>query len=132
MNDTGYSEEELKEIQDIDDEASVVGASVSEPQEPMKEPEIIYEFRKPYTFEGKTYTEIDLSPITGFNTRDMQAIETAFAKTRHAPEKKWFDVLYMKIIAMRATGLPVEFFDGMLMKDFLEIEARIRAYFLFT
>lgn len=124
-------EKEIKALEEMDKEAEVVGASVSEPPEPPEEPEIIYQFKEPYVFDDKEYKEIDLSKITQFSTRDMEFLDKAYLQTRRVPEKKWFDTTFMKLIAMQATGLPVEFFNSMRAKEFMEIEARIRLYFLF-
>lgn len=122
---------EINELKKLDEEADLAGASTSEAPEPPEEPQLIYQFGKPYIFEGNTYEDINLNGITRFTTRDMEYFDRALTRVGHSPQNKWFDTTYMKLIATRATGFPIDFFNTMPMKEFIEIEARIRAYFLF-
>jgi len=127
--------EELKEINElkqIEEETDVQSAGYHEEPELPEEPSITYQFHKPYIFEGTEYTEIDLSGVTKFNTRDSEWLDRMMKKTGHSSTNKWHETTYLKLIAQRATGYPVEFFNYMPMKDFIEIGARIQAYFLFT
>lgn len=122
---------EISELKELDEQAEIEAATLeAEPQE-IEEPEIIYRFMKPYKFDGETYEEIDLSGITRFNTRDAEYLDRVLKQAGHSPQNKWFDTTYIKMICVRATNKPVAFFNNMHMKDFMEIEARVRKYFLF-
>lgn len=88
------------------------------------------EFSKPYTFEGETYTGIDLSgcdDLTGKDAAKAEKIMTAKGETNMFPE---MSSTYAFIIASMGTGKPVEFFDGLPLKDSTRVKNRVRACFL--
>ncbi len=122
---------EIKELKQIEEETDVEVAGLHEEPTMPEEPSIIYTFHKPYKFEGTEYTELDLSGMTKFTTRDSEWLDRMMKKAGHAVTNKWHDTTYLKLIAQRATGYPIDFFNLMPFKDFVEIGARIQAYFLF-
>lgn len=122
---------ETRELKQLEEETDVQAASITDESEPPEEPSIVYQFKKPYKFEGTEYPEIDLSGICKFNTRDSEWLDRMMRKSGHPLTNKWHETTYLKLIAQRATGYPIEFFNYMPMRDFLEIAARVQAYFLF-
>ena len=51
---------------------------------------------------------------------------------KHSPgANKYTDTMYMKHMAMRVTGKPLEFFNTMSMRNFEEVKGRLLMYFLF-
>ncbi len=88
------------------------------------------EFSKPYTFEGETYTEIDLSgcdELTGKDAAKAEKIMTARGETAMFPE---LSSSYAFVIASMGTGKPVEFFAGLPLRDSTKVKNRVRACFL--
>lgn len=87
-------------------------------------------FTKPYTFEGETYTEIDLSgcdELTGNDAAKAEKIMLAKGDANMFPE---MSANYAFIIASLGTGKPVEFFTGLPLKDSTKVKNRVRTCFL--
>lgn len=85
---------------------------------------------KTYDLDGKKVSELDLSGLEDLTTTDAEYIERVMAKMNHHPINKFADTTYAKHIAMRVTGLPVEFFNALKWRDMRHIIARITVYFL--
>jgi hypothetical protein len=88
------------------------------------------ELSREYNFNGKKIKEIDLSRLEDLTTRDAEEIDKIMAKLSHYPRNRYRDTLYCKHIAMRATGLPADFFDMLRWKDMDEVTSRVTIYFL--
>lgn len=86
---------------------------------------------KTYDLDGKKISELDLSGLEDLTTTDGEYIERVMAKMNHHPINKFADTTYAKHIAMRVTGLPVEFFNALKWKDMKHIIDRITVYFLY-
>lgn len=86
---------------------------------------------KTYDLDGKKVSELDLSGLEDLTTTDAEYIERVMAKMNHHPINKFADTTYAKHIAMRVTGLPVEFFNALKWRDMRHIIARITVYFLY-
>ena len=90
----------------------------------------LVKFSKPYTFEDKEYTEIDLSgcdELTGNDAAKAEKIMLAKGDTNMFPE---MSSTYAFIIASLGTGKPVEFFTGLPLKDSTKVKNRVRTCFL--
>ena len=140
-----------EEMDALLDEASVEADAetmVSEPEEeekPLGEEEAIRavesetdgdkrylcEFSKEYTFDGKKIKELDLSGLLDLTTKDLEFVDFVFAKMGYAPQNKYDDILWRKHIAMRATGMPVEFFNMLSARDMMYVGAKVWNYFLY-
>ena len=83
-----------------------------------------------YDLDGKKINEVDLSGLADMTTADAQDIDRVMERMHHHPQNKFRDIMYTKHIAMKATGLPVEFFNNLLWKDMEAITSRITIYFL--
>lgn len=86
---------------------------------------------KTYDLEGKKIKEVDLSGLEDLTTADGEYIDRVMAKMNYHPRDKFRDITYTKHIAMRVTGLPIEFFNMLRWKDQQAITSRITVYFLF-
>lgn len=86
---------------------------------------------KTYDLDGKKISEIDLSGLEDLTTADGEYIERVMAKLNHTPTNKFMDLTYTKHIAMKVTGLPIEFFNALKWKDQQRITSRIAVYFLY-
>lgn len=83
-----------------------------------------------YELDGRQIREVDLSGLVDLTTADAQDVERVMNKMKHHPQNKFRDIMYTKHIAMKVTGLPVEFFNGLSWKDMEAVSARIAIYFL--
>lgn len=88
--------------------------------------------KKPYNWNGKEISEIDLIGLDTMTTRDMEVIDREMREIRYKvdPDTKFTDTVYVKHLVSRITGLPTDFFDLMRVKDMQEIISVVRLYFL--
>ena len=86
---------------------------------------------KTYDLEGKKIKEVDLSGLEDLTTADGEYIDRVIAKMNYHPRDKFRDITYTKHIAMKVTGLPIEFFNMLRWKDQQAITSRIAVYYLF-
>lgn len=91
-------------------------------------------FDKEYEFDDgsgvKKYTSIDMSGLLDLKTVDGEICDRVLTKLRHAPANKFIDTIYTKHIAMRATGLSVEFFNMLSIRDMQKVTNEVYVYFL--
>lgn len=93
-------------------------------------PPLVANFEKTYKFEGKEYDKIDLSGMRKMNTTDSQELDDVMRAMGRVLVNKFRDTMYCKHVAMRATSLPVEFFNALSMKDINEVGNVVQYYFL--
>lgn len=104
-------------------------ASISQVTEETGEEEenLVIVFNKPYLFEGKEYTEVDLSGLKDLSGADMievnKYVERNSAKTVNIMPEVSMEFLFM--MAAKASDLPVEFFMGMPAKQSLSIKRSV-------
>ena len=100
-------------------------------QEEEDDVSMVIKFKKPFVFEGKTYTEIDLSALENVTVDDMVAVNKiigpgAFGRVEMNPE---FSLEYACHLAARATKMPVEFFFALRPGDGLKVKNRVINFF---
>ena len=89
------------------------------------------ELTREYDFDGERIRKVDLSGLKELTTVDGTEIDQVMERMNHEPRNKFRDLTYTKHIAMRVTGLPVEFFNNLIWKEMERIKNRITLYFLF-
>lgn len=89
---------------------------------------LIIELRKPYTFEGKTYDEIDLRGLETLTADDMIAASRVLDRSGSFSFLPEMTVEYACVISSRATKLPIEFFKGLHPKDAMKLKNRITGF----
>lgn len=94
-----------------------------------EEESLVIKLRKPYQFERKEYTEIDLSGLEELTAADMIALENQYDRKSPGinvmPEVK---VGYAVMMAARAAKLPVEFFNGLPPKEAMKVKNRVMGF----
>lgn len=98
----------------------------------IRVPLIVKLSRSYNNLSGKEINTVDLSGLETLTTMDAQEIDQIVSRLGHVPGNKWKDTLYTKHVAVKASGLPVEFFNQLLWKDMEEIKATVAYYFLFA
>lgn len=150
MNENGIKEEnttweeveERAELMAAADEAAAgnrtpekAGSDMENKKEQDKS-EYEVEFRRPYEFDDgsgiKEYPSIDMSGLVDLTTIDGEVFDRVLVKRQHMPPNKFTDILYCKVVAWKVTGLPIEFFDMLDMRDMLRITAMVHHHFLRT
>lgn len=81
---------------------------------------------------GEKIDTIDLSGMENLTTMDAQEVDQIVSKLGYVPRNKWRDTLYTKHVAVKATGLTVEFFNALAWKDMEKITSTVTVYFLLS
>lgn len=85
-------------------------------------------FKKPITWEDETYKEIDLSGLEDLSARDMIQAQRAMEKSGSMNVMPELSLEYACIMASKATGIPVEFFQNLPMKESGRLKNRITTF----
>lgn len=82
---------------------------------------------KPYTYDGKAVSVIDLSGVEELTSKDVSAAENEVLKTGiySANMKNFF--VYSCALASRATGNPIEFFTKMPLVDAVKVRSTVNS-----
>ena len=91
---------------------------------------LVVTLKNPYHFEGKEYTEIDLTTLESLTTNDMIAAERHYSRHTAISAMPELSFEYSMELAARATKLPVEFFFGLPPREGMKVKNRV-ASFLF-
>lgn len=93
------------------------------------EDELVIKFRKPYVFEGETFTELDLHGLEDLRGRDLTAIEKAFNKSGVSSFVPESTTTYAKIVATKVTRLPAEYFEDLPVWEVEKIKSAVTGFF---
>lgn len=89
----------------------------------------IITLKNPYTFEGKEYTEIDLTGMEDMTAGDMIRVEKLYSRANSGlnvmPE---VSEEYALFFAASVTKLPIEFFYGLPAKTMMRIKNRVMGF----
>lgn len=89
----------------------------------------VLKFTKPYNFEGKEYTEVDLSGLESITARDMIEAEKLYGRTGGFSFIPEMSMGYAIMIATRASKHPIEFFQGLPPKDAMRVKNKVTSFF---
>lgn len=95
---------------------------------PAEDNELFIKFGKPFEFEGKTYTEIDLSgleDLTGIDLLKADRILRAQGITAPLSEMTPEAACYFAGIA---AGLPMEFFKTLPIKEMVKVRTTVMGF----
>ena len=98
------------------------------PEAEAKE-ETLLTLSKPYTFEGQTYTEIDLAGLETLTAEDMIAAEKYLNRSGIISPIPDMTLEHVCFMASRTSGLPVEFFKRLPPKDATKLKNKITTFF---
>lgn len=104
------------------------------PIEDDEEDSLIITLKKPYTFEGKDYTEIDLSGLENLNASDMIKVNKRMNRASGGSSELLpeFSLEYALYLASIATKLPVEFFLNLPPRVALKVKTRVTGFLFGT
>lgn len=93
----------------------------------------LIKFKKPYNFEGKEYSEIDLNldALTGTNIEEAEMQFTTQNPTVavQTPLKE-MSKGFQCVIAAKSSKQPVEFFKGLPARDYVKVTQRVQTFLL--
>lgn len=130
MDNVKNMEETVAERADLMADADERSGEKEDPKK-IRVPFIVKLSRSYDDLSGNKIDTVDLSGLETLTTMDAQEVDRIVSRLGHVPGNKWKDTLYTKHVAVKATGLPVEFFNQLLWKDMEEIKATVMYYFLF-
>jgi len=94
-----------------------------------EETSAILKFSKPYHFEDKTYTELDLSGLDSLTAEDMIAADKYLSRNGNFSVMPEMSLEYACFVASKATDLPIEFFRRLPPKDAIKVKNRVTNFF---
>lgn len=92
-----------------------------------KNDELILRFRTPYTFDGETYNELDLSGLENVTAATLENVGRIVLKAspEQNPATLEMTLGYCQHLAARVTKLPFEFFKGLSAKDAISLKTLV-------
>ncbi|MDO4439200.1 MAG: phage tail assembly protein [Eubacteriales bacterium] len=90
----------------------------------------IIKFKKAYTWEGKEYTELDLSGLDNLKIKDAIEIQSELFDEQETASALLSETTtsFARKLACRATGMPIEFFKLMPIPITRQVTAKIQEY----
>lgn len=112
-----------------EDTAALAEAKEREDIGDSGEESLVVKLKKPYLFEKKEYTEIDLTALEDLTAADLIKLENQYER-RHPginvmPEVK---VEYAVMMAAQAAKQPIEFFHGLPPKEAMKVKNRVMGF----
>ena len=103
---------------------------VNDTTEAVEEETTVVKFTKPYKFEGKEYTEIDLASLGDLSAADMIAVDKIMKRSSGGSVDVMPEVTleYACTISARATNMPIEFFTGLPPKEAMKVKNRVMGF----
>lgn len=110
--------------ENVIDEENVTTEAVEE------EESLVVKFKKTYMFEGKEYTEINLTALEDISAADMIATNKYMDRNSAGtvsimPE---ISLEYACVLSAKATKMPIEFFTGLPPKEALKVKNRVMGF----
>ncbi len=107
----------------------ITEAETGEPEQ--EDGSMVVELSKPYKLDGKEIREVDLGTLADLTGADMLTINRMMRKRGNVDASPEFTLEYAFYAAMQATGLPLEFFHMLSMKDSMKIKTRVNYFLLY-
>lgn len=92
------------------------------------EPEgLILRFNRPYKFDGREYTEVDLSGLKDVTAGVLENVGKTVSKKNPGinPALMEMSMPFCNYLAQRVAGLPLEFFTGLPAKEAIKLKAMV-------
>lgn len=106
-------------------EAGEIGATENGQED--QEISLVLKFRKPFSFDGKQYTEVDLSGLEDATAKDLEAVGRILEKQAKSTNPATMEMTmgYAQLLANRVTGLPLEFFKNLPAKEAMALKTTV-------
>ena len=111
-------------MSNITENTAALGAAEQETEEES----LVLKFRKPYKFEGQEYTEVDLSAMEDMTAADLCAVGKIMTRLGIVNPVAEMTVDYAIYMAARASGKPVEFFQGLPTKEGIKLKNMVTGF----
>ena len=84
--------------------------------------DLVLRFQKPYSFEGETFTEVDLSGLEDLSAADLCKVGKMVKKTDGLDPIAEMSLPYAIFMAARVTGKPLEFFQQLPAREAVKLK----------
>lgn len=84
--------------------------------------DLVLRFQKPYSFEGETYTEVDLSGLEDLSAADLCKVGKMVKKIDGVDPIAEMSLPYAIFMAARVTGKPLEFFQQLPAREAVKLK----------
>ena len=124
--DTKKKEEIMDTAEDLEDTAAEETTAAEDDQEDQ-EISLVLKFRKPYVFDSKEYTEVDLSGLEDATAKDLEAVGRIMEKRTKGTNPATMEMTmdYAHLLANRITGLPLEFFKNLPAREAMALKTTV-------
>jgi hypothetical protein len=102
---------------------SAIGAPAAD------EESMVVKFGKPYKFEGKEYTEVDLSGLEDLSAEDMISADKYLSKNGSFSVVPEMALEYACFIAAKCSGQPIEFYRQLPAKEAIKVKNKVTGFF---
>lgn len=85
-------------------------------------------FKKPVSFEGKEYTEVDLSGLENLTTSDLIEADKQFSTSGQFSVMNEVTIGYAVIVAAKASSKPIEFFEQLPASEGLKVKNMVMGF----
>lgn len=92
-------------------------------------PDTVVKFTRSYSFEGKSYSEVDLAGMDDLTAKDMMEAEKYLFKTGTVSALPDQAVGYVCFIASKISDQPIEFFMGLSPRDMNRVKNKVTGFF---
>ena len=90
--------------------------------------DLVLRFKKPYSFEGETYTEVDLSGLEDLSAADLCKVGKMVKKTDGVDPIAEMSLPYAIYMAARVTGKPLEFFQQLPAREAIKLKNLVAGF----
>lgn len=92
--------------------------------------ELVVVFKKPYSFEGKSYESVDLSELENLTAKDLMEADKVFITRGDVAPMNEMSLKYNCILASKVSNLPIEFFDNLPAREALKVKNKVAGFLL--
>lgn len=123
-------EKEIEKTIQEDENTAGEGTAVDSSDDEEENESLLIKFKKPYKFEGKEYTELDLSGLEDLRASDMIAVNKYMQRTAATAVDVMPEVSmeYACVLASKAAKLPVEFFTSLPPREAMKVKNRVMGF----
>ncbi|TRZ38529.1 phage tail assembly protein [Niallia circulans] len=88
----------------------------------------IVKFNKPFSFDGETFTQVDVSGVENLTGQDLDDAENMLLRVNKPSMVPEMSMTYLFFLASKATGKPQEFFFQLPAKDSLKVKRTVTSF----
>ena len=90
--------------------------------------DLVLRFKKPYFFEGETFTEVDLSGLEDLSAADLCKVGKMVKKIDGVDPIAEMSLPYAIYMAARVTGKPLEFFQQLPAREAIKLKNLVAGF----